>query len=170
MPGFLSAYEGTERIDLGDGYWVDVKKCLSSAEYAPVELALGARQQVNVNGGRQFAQIDTRAARIELVVASIVAWNVDDEDGTVWPLTPEKVKRANVERLPHPVREVIWKRCDDLNGPEKPADRARFPDPDGSGDPDGDGGTAGAGGIPDGEGVLAAVGPDEGGAAGAPAA
>ena len=168
MPGFLSAYEGTERVDLGGGYWADVKKCLSKKENGAVETAMGSRQRVDVSAGRQFANIDTGAARVEMVIASLVAWNLDDADGTIWPLGPDKApfppgcpRRQSVDRLPAPVFDQIWKRCDELNGQEAPAGRKRFPDPAELGDPDGDGGPAGPAGLPDGAGVLAEVRGDE---------
>lgn len=169
MPGFLSAYEGTERVDLGRGYWADVKKCLSSRESAAMEAAMGGTQQMDVRTKRQFVQINTRAGRVEMVVASLVAWNLDEADGTPWPLEPGKDRRASVDRLPSPVFDAIWQRCDTLNGPGSGDEQARFPDPAVGGDPDGDGGAAGPAGLPDGAGVLAAAGPDEGSAEGAPA-
>jgi hypothetical protein len=169
MPGFLAAYEGTERIPLAGGYWVDVKKCLSSAEYAPVELALGSRQHVSASakgGGVQFTDIDTREAQIRMLVASITDWNLDDDhddpEGTKWALAPDKVKRANIERLPAKIRMQVYKRCDELNGPPEEAEQAAFPGEAERGDPDGDPGPGGAAGLPDREGVLAAARPDEG--------
>ena len=147
MPGFLSAYEGTERIDLPDGYWVDVKKCLSSAEYAPVETALGSRQHVSADskGGVRFTDIDQREAQIRMLIASIEDWNLDDDhadpEGTKWALSPEKAKRANIERIPVKFRMKIYQRCDELNGPQAEDEQVRFPDAAVGGDPDGDGGT-----------------------------
>lgn len=151
MPGFLSAYEGTERIDLGRGYWVEVKKCLSSAEYAPVEMALGSRQRPTANGSGTvtFGEINQREAQIRMLLASIEDWNLSDDgtDGPKWPLSPEKLKRESIERLPAGVRMLIYKKCDDLNGPPDPDEQARFPDPGELGDPDGDGGAPGADGV-----------------------
>jgi hypothetical protein len=170
MSGFLSEYEGTERIELGRGYWADVKKCLSRGEMAHMEAAMGGRQQVDVTKGRQYAQLDTGAGRTELVVRSLVAWNLDDADGTVWSLDPGKPpfspgceRRQSVARLPGPVFDRIWKRCDDLNGPVKdPSAKATFPGEDVGGDPDGDTGTADPASVPDRAGDVAAAGPDAG--------
>jgi hypothetical protein len=177
MPGFLSAYEGTERIDLGRDYWADVKKCLSTKESAAMEGAMGGKQQLDVGTKRQFATLDVRAGRVEMVVASLVAWNLDDDDGTLWPLDPDKPpykpgceRRQSVDRLPSPVFDKIWKRCDELNGQDSGEDQARFPEPAELGDPDGDDGAAGPPGLPDGERVLDAPGPDEGDLAGPPVA
>lgn len=165
MPGFLSAYEGTQRIDLGRGYWIDVKKCLSSAEYAPVEFALGSRQHVSANGNGkvQFSDIDQREAQIRMLIASIDDWNLDD-DGVKWPLADAKAKRASIERLPVAIRMQVYKVCDALNGPPEEDEQARFPDGAERGDPDGIAGPGSAVGLPDGTGVLAAAGADEGSA------
>jgi hypothetical protein len=167
MPGFLSAYETPERIILDKvrGYWVDVKQCLSSAEYAPVELALGSRHHISAtsNGKVQFSDIDQREAQIRMLIAGIVDWNLDEDNGDKWALAPEKVKRANIERMPVWMRMRIYSRLDELNGPPAEAEQARFPGGPVGGDPDGDGGAGDPAGLPDGEGVLAAAGPDEGG-------
>lgn len=173
MPGFLSAYEGTERIPIPDGrgYWVDVKKCLSSAEYAPVEMALGSRQHPVANGKGQvtFGQIDQRESQIRMLLASIDDWNLDD-DGVKWALSPEAAKRKSIERLPAGIRMMIYARCDDLNGPPGEDEQVRFPEPGLGGDPDGGNSPGGAAGLPDGAGVLAAAGPDQGSAEDAPLA
>jgi hypothetical protein len=139
MSGFLSAYEGTERIDLGSGYWADVKLCLSTEEYGAVEGQMGGGKQRVELGARQFMQMDIRGARVEMVVRSLVDWNLDDPDGTVWDLTAEKNRRANVNRLPAPVFDQIWKKCDELNGKRTPAETATFPDPADGSDPVGAG-------------------------------
>lgn len=151
MPGFLSAYEGTERIDLGRDFWVDVKKCLSSAEYEPIEQALGSRQRPTANGKGQvtFGEINQRESQIRMLLAAITDWNLNDDgtDATKWPLAPERAKRQSIERLPAGVRMQIYKKCDDLNGPPDEDEQARFPVQGELGDPDGDGGTAGADGV-----------------------
>lgn len=182
MPGFLQAsgYDGTEKIDLGNGYWAEVKKCLTAEEMTFVENVMGAgRQRIDVsNGGRQFAELDLRASWTEMVVQSLVAWNIDEEDGTLWPLDaggkfagrgdqnpfpPGCPRRRSLARLPDPYFKAIWQRCDQLNTPRTGAEAASFPKPDVSGDPDGDGGAAGPGPVPGGEGAVAELRADEGG-------
>lgn len=184
--GFLAAYEGTERIDLGRGFWADVKKCLSTAEMGHVEATMGSgRQKVDVsNGGRQFAELDIRASWLELVVQSLVEWNLtEDDDRTVWPLDagshPVKPgdnpyprgcpRRRSVNRLPDPVFKQIWKVCDELNSPQQGAEAASFPEQDELGDPDGDAGASDPGAVPDRTGAVAAVRADEGDGGSAPA-
>lgn len=171
MPGFLSAYEGTHRIELGTfsgvAYWVDVKKCLSADEMARVEAALGAaKRKVIVRSNDdvdEAADLDYRAWRVEMVARSVVAWNLTDQNGGDLPLQPESHRRASISRLPSPVFDQIWKVCNDLNGQkEDPAERVSFPEPPVSGDQDGHPGPAGPPPVSAGTGVLAAPGPHPG--------
>lgn len=144
MPGFLDAYEGTERIDVGNGYWIDVKKCLSSQEYRKVQVYLGSgKQTLSVSGsGEAFAQIDPSSAQDEMLFQSITDWNLDS-DGKIWLLTPDKERKASINRLPVSVFMQVYQVCDELNGPRKGNEAAQFPDPAVSGDPDGDDAAAG---------------------------
>jgi hypothetical protein len=159
MSGFLSLYEGTERIELGNGYWVDVRKSLSSAEWTRLQNILGInRQHVDVNARRATTNTDLGAYQAELAVLSVADWNLDEADGTTWKLEPDKVKRANIARLPSSVFIRIVQRCDELNGAPDSKEQARFPGPGGGGDPEQDGGAAGTGELPDTEGVLGAAG------------
>lgn len=184
MPGFLQAsgYDGTEKIDLGNGYWAEVKRCLSAEEMAFVENTMGAgRQRIDVsNGGRQFAELDIRSSWTEMVVQSLASWNVDDPDGTVWPLDaggkfsgrggenpypPGCPRRVSVARLPDPVFKVIWAKCDELNAPRTGREAADFPGQDERGDQDGDTGASDPAAVPDGAGVLEGTGAEAGDAA-----
>lgn len=182
MPGFLavSGYEGTERIDLGNGYWVDVKKCLSAAEKGRVDDLLGGRQRVDVASKSSYAELDYTASRAEMVVLSLDDWNLDDEKGKKWPLdagaAPRKPgdvnpyppgcpRRQSVARLPGPVFDQIWERCDELNAPRAAAEAAQFPEQDERGDQDGDTRAADPDPVPDGTGVLEGAGAEAGYAA-----
>jgi hypothetical protein len=145
--GFLDTYEGTERIQLDDTYYVDVKKCLTQGEYKRVEAFYGAGKQTVTMNGKQFATIDPAAAQEELLVLSITDWNLTDAAGIVLPLAPDKDRRASIARLPKWAFIEVYQRCDELNGPRK--DAAQFPVPDLGGAEDGDGGAAGADPVPD---------------------
>lgn len=157
MPGFLAAsgYDGTERIDLAPGYWAELKKCLSEEEAGWAEAAMMGKVRAEMSENRQYADLDTRAGRVELVVQSLMSWNLADDDGTPWslegirgirpglnPFPPGCDRRKSVARLPSPIFDKIWAKCDELNAPRTPAEAATFPDPAVSGDPDGDGGAA----------------------------
>lgn len=127
--GFLGKYDGTDRVDLGDGYWVDVKKCLTRAE---ADLAERALTQINVSQGetgpaKAGARVDLVSQHNELVVASVVAWNLDDENSVVLPLEPDSAKRASIARLPAPVFDELLKVVVENNKPRSAQDRAAFP-------------------------------------------
>lgn len=177
MPGFLddTGYGGTTKVDLGKGYWAEVKNCLSTAEKEWVDNLLGGKQKVDVGPQRQFAELDIGGSRIEMVVQSLVDWNITDPDGTVWPLDaggkfagrgnenpypPGCPRRLSVARLPSPARDQIWAKCDELDNPRQGREAADFPGPDVVGDQDGNAGTAGAAPVPDGAGAVEAAGPD----------
>jgi hypothetical protein len=175
MPGFLddTGYSGTTRIPLGGQYWCEVKNCLDAEEKGFVDDLLGGKQQVDVAGQRRFATMDYTSSRREMVVHSLVAWNLTDKDGSPWLLLPESrpagkpypagsVRRISVSRLPGPVFDQIFEVCDELNSPRKGADAVTFPDGPVGGDPDGDGGAAGPAAVPDGTGVLDPAGADQG--------
>jgi hypothetical protein len=183
LPGFLEAagYDGTEKIILFPGYWAEVKRCLTAQEKALVDDLLGGRQRVDVAGKRQYAELNYTASRTEMVVWSLVDWNIDT-DGQVWPLDgvtnratgkteypPGCLRRQSLARLPGPVFDMIWRRCDELNTPPTGEEAATFPDPADGSDPDGDTGPAGPPAVPDGTSVLAGPGPDPGDPGGPPA-
>lgn len=139
--GFLSAYSGTRRIDLGGGYWVEVKECLSIVEKQRAEKVLSRDPVVDQNG-RGTAKVDMPAFHNEMLYHSITSWNLDEDDGTVWPLSPEPVKRKNIARLPAAVFDRILEVVDELNGPQSSRERAQFPVPGVGGDPEWDAGPA----------------------------
>lgn len=156
MPGFLSAYEGVERIELGRGYWVDVKRCLSHFELQQAQAKMGAGRQTVEATGRQYATIDMNAFENELIVLSVVDWNLDDENGQTWPLAPDAARRRSVARLPAAVASQIFTRCNELNGPAPAREAAQFPGEGLGGDPVRDAGADGVGVLPDPAGVLGA--------------
>lgn len=163
--GFLSAYSGTRKIDVGGGYWVEVKECLSAAEKQRAEDAL-SKQSVNFQG-QVGATIDMTSFHNVMMAAAIVGWNLDEDDGTPWALVPESAKRANIARLPAPVYDQIWTVVDDSNGPRERTDAVRFPDDGLGGDPDGDGGTGVAVDVHPAAAAVAAGGDAPGGSGGA---
>lgn len=139
--GFLSAYSGTQKIDVGGGYWIEVRECLPIVDKQRAEKALASSPRLDMAGNGSI-NLDTVAFHNEMLTASIVAWNLDDEDGQVWLLEPDHIKRANIARLPAPVFDQVWEVVDRLNGPRETADKVRFPESGVGGDQVGDGGSA----------------------------
>jgi hypothetical protein len=140
--GFLSAYSGTKRITIDGHYYAEVKECLSMIEKQRAEKALGGSTPTFDMNGHGSARLDTAAFAVEMVCASLVSWNFDEDDGTVWALSPDNVKRRNIARLPAPVFDAIYQEVNALNGPRAKDERVRFPDGGLGGDPDGLAGAA----------------------------
>jgi len=155
--GFLSAYSSTQKIDVGDGYWIEVRECLPIMDKQRAEKALASSPRVDMSGNGSVS-LDTVAFHNEMIAASIVNWNLDDDNGQVWALTPESVKRVNISRLPAPVFDQVWDVVDKLNGPRETAEKVRFPEPGVGSDQVGDGGTAEPSDVRAGAAVLAATG------------
>lgn len=135
---FLSAYSATRKVPIGpadSGYWVELREHLSKGATEDAERALTSGRVVP---GQDFEMsIDTARYRQLMLLAAIVSWNLDDDDGTVWPLTLK-----SVQRLPGGEFDRLWKVVDDFNAPDSPEERRRFPDAGAGGDPHGDGGPA----------------------------
>jgi hypothetical protein len=163
MPGFLAAYEGTEHIDLGDGWWVKVKKCLSSTELGWAQSAMGADRQRVEGNGNQYADLNVQQFQRELIVQSLDSWNLTDAADAPLPLDAGPVpvrhgqnpyppgcpRRVSVGRLPSPVFAKVYEVCNAANGTRDAGEAARFPDPAVGGDTDGDAGAGSTDGLPD---------------------
>ena len=106
--GFLSAYTGTTVIYLDDEqvYWVEVKKYLSQGEKEQAEAALSSGKLVQGEGGTSRFEVEPNVAKYRqiMVKESIQSWNLDDDNGHVWPITIQ-----NVRRLPAEVFDKIYK-------------------------------------------------------------
>lgn len=144
MP-FLDDYSGVERVDVGHGYWIEIKKCLDRGDQASAERHLEkAVADVDEETGKTRTRIvpDTSAWRTARVEAAIVDWNLDESDGRKWQLAPDTAKHRNVLRIPDVVFDKVYKRVDALNKPitvegtKSPTDLAAGGDPDREGRPD----------------------------------
>lgn len=160
--GFLSAYSGTRKIDVGGGYWIEVRECLPIMDKQRAEKALAGAPRVDM-AGNGTVDLDTVGFHNAMVEASIVAWNLDDDNGQVWLLAPDSVKRQNIARLPAPVFDQVWEVVNELNGPRETADKVRFPESGVGGDPVGDGGSAELEDVRAGAAAVAAAGSAPGG-------
>jgi len=167
MAGFLSAYDGVKRITInhpGAEYWVDLKENVSQGDKEASERALS---QIVVNNGRAVPTPDIARYRQLMVLASVAAWNFDDElpNGTskVWD-----INLMNVKRLPGTVFDTLWTEVDELNSQPSPEERRGFPVESAGSDSVGGIGTGEPGVLPDGEGDIPAAGADAGGVPQAP--
>jgi hypothetical protein len=150
--GFMSAYDGTQRIPIphpDKEYWVDLKEHLS---HGATEKSAAALQSLSIVDGKPRPTPDVFKSRAEAVLASIVNWNLDDDNGTVWP-----VNMQSIRRLPDAVFTLIHDAVDESNKPRPPAEQARFHGEGILGDPDEDAGAPVDVDVPTGAGALEAA-------------
>jgi hypothetical protein len=132
--GFLTAYEGVNRVvvDAERGYWVDLAKHVSQGSKEAAERALS---KVVMTGGEAVPTPDVARYRQLMLLASIKAWNLDDDNGTVWPLDLK-----HVQQLPGSIFDDLWKAVDGQNKVRTPEEDRQFPVEDLGGGTDGDAG------------------------------
>jgi hypothetical protein len=121
MGGFLTAYDDTTKVPIGDperGYWVEVRQYVSQGDKEGAERAL---MTVVVVDGSAEPKPDVARYRQLMALASIKSWNLDDEDGTVWPVDIDHVKMIPGEEF-----TVLWGVIDKLNKPMPSVERRQF--------------------------------------------
>ena len=98
----------TDRIDLGDGYWVDIKRRMS----------YGDQQKLVAHfikfGDPKNPDIDLSSGNIVLLELNIVDWNLVDESGKKVP-----VSREAIEQLEPEVANKIAEEINRRNTPPK---------------------------------------------------
>ena len=127
MPGFLSLYNQTERIEVASDYWIDIKTNLTTAEYEAAQRSLLGKVSMLGTGGIQ-TEPDTIEYQHALVSSSIVAWNLTDEDGQSLPLEPETAKRESINRLPQSVFLAVYERVNEASAPRSRDEELSFRD------------------------------------------
>lgn len=135
MGGFLSLYDETDRVDLGGGYYVDIKRYLSDAEADRASRALVAPQLksevVGAGDGTEgevrsvTTTVDQGGYNTEVLVAAIVDWNLTDRGDDPLPLPPyvpakptgedraNEVRRQSIRQLPAFATKKILKQISD---------------------------------------------------------
>jgi hypothetical protein len=121
--GFLDEYSGTHKYEFparkdGKTYWVELRKTLLQGDKAHAERAL-TNGRVDPQAGVQI-DMDTATYRHEMVLASVIAWNLDDDKG-VWPVTLN-----NVMRIPGIEFDAIYNLVNEFNSPRTSAEKAQF--------------------------------------------
>jgi hypothetical protein len=153
--GFMSAYDGTHRIAIphpDKEYWVELKRNLS---LGATEKSTAALQALIMVDGKPCPAPDVFKSRAETVLASILDWNLDDDNGTVWPRNMQSLRR-----LPDSVFTLLHDAVEESNKARPAAEQARFHGEGIVGDPDGDNGAPVDVDVPAGAGALEATGPE----------
>lgn len=128
--GFLSPYKATEKVDLEDGYFANVKVYLSTADHAAAEkvmmkIGLSADSKGKTE---QHTDFDHGAYKIELAALALVNWNLTDDDDIALPAETLDQKRASVAQLPRWVVDKLFAVVKDK--PRGKSEGADFPDGD----------------------------------------
>lgn len=124
MAGFLSLFEGVERVTVAPGFWIDVKKSLSADDYAAAQRALLGTMKMDSGG--MHSEPDSVGYQQELVFLAIADWNLTDASETQLPLVPESLKRESIKRLPQSVFLDIYQRVTAASTPRSPEDEMSF--------------------------------------------
>lgn len=150
---YQDLYDDTELIDAGGGgeYWIKIKTSLTHDEKERADKHLHKVQGTLDDRGKMQSVVapDLENYQRAIVVNSIVAWNLDEDDGTLWQLSPDSAKQRNVGRLPDRVFSRVFDRVQELNKEDRAEDK-QFRPPVGGRDSDGDSGTADSSAISDG--------------------
>ena len=142
MAGFLSLYSGTERINIRDDCWVDVRECVDQIDLEASQQALMGdklhSEQLGQADPTMKLDMNPSEHQYELVARAIADWNLTDDDGIKLPLEPVsskmgkdarkaavQVTRPSLERLPAPVFVQIYTRVNELNSPEDASKEAQ---------------------------------------------
>jgi len=141
--GYASSYSTRETITLtNQRYWVVIKSCLSRGELQRAERFL-TKAAISTTGTASV-EPDVVEYRNAMVTASIVDWNLDDDNGNAIPIV------VGVSILSGPDFEKIWGRVDELNSAPSGDEAAQFPAEGVGGDQGTGGGATEPGAVPPG--------------------
>jgi predicted glycosyl hydrolase (DUF1957 family) len=139
--GFLSAWDETQRIDVSDlagapegTWWVDIKKCLTHEEANTVmrklmrsTLEVGETTQRGVAVKTKLSTDAVVDHQDDLVLMSIVNWNLTDRNGNLLPYAPREALQHSLGDIPSTVYDRISKVVMDANT-EKSEEASSFLD------------------------------------------
>jgi hypothetical protein len=123
--GFLSEYDGTEKVDLGNGYWAELRVFLPSEAEAKAQQRL-ARVQVKADPASGKAMdmttdVDQGAYLNEMAAQALISWNLTDKDDKLLPFKSIEDKRKSIGRLPKSIVDLFVSKIKDKPG-ERDAD------------------------------------------------
>jgi len=108
--GFLSEYEEVAKVDLGNGYWAELKVYLDSDSELAAQRALVSMRAVLDPATAEVkaeGNFDQGAYLIEMGAQSLIAWNLTDANDKPLPCGNIKEKRQSMGRLPRKILELF---------------------------------------------------------------
>lgn len=116
MAGFLSLFNTPERLPVAEGFWIDIKKSLTTEDYEAAQRTLLGKMSMVAGEGIR-SNPDTISYQQELVFRAIVDWNLTDENEALLPLSPEVNKRASIKKLPQEIFLDIYQKVSVSSAP-----------------------------------------------------
>lgn len=159
--GFLTRYNGTDILDLGEGYSVTLLRHLpGDAQEAAEAARTRAVANVETSGEQRTVAIETSpdTARYTtlLLSAAIAGWNLTDENDRPLPLSPDEQRTESIRRLPAEVRALLRDKIEAniKAGQRTPEEQKTFRGPGDVGSAVAEGGAAGTPGTSSPGGLL----------------
>lgn len=121
--GFLTHGEPV-RVDLGEGFWADVRSGLSFGDMADAQKKLSAYR---VADNDVVSEPDIAGYQIEMVKRALLSWNLTDENDGLLPTSPPDKLVASLKRLPQWAFNTIYSKVADLNNERSPLEEHNFP-------------------------------------------
>lgn len=114
-------FRETQRVELSEDYYARIRR-LNREQLRRAEDALSdGDQRVTAGAEETRMRLDTAAYRDAMVRQSIIEWNLDDDEGQVWP-----IDTAHVNQLASADFETIWQAVNELNRGRSKDERQRF--------------------------------------------
>lgn len=130
MTSFLTKYLGhNERVEIDEHYWVDLRP-LTKGDLVACQAKLTKMRMKFDRTARESqteGDVDFAAYQEELVVRSIVDWNLDGPDG-ILPHGDYEQTRRSYRMLPGKVADLLSEHAGKLNESLEGSDKARFHD------------------------------------------
>lgn len=92
--GYKTKRYQTTRVDLPDGYWVDVAPLTKAEDDECQQALLGGLLETAVTGGTSDirAKLHQREYTDQLLLRAIKAWNIDGDDGAIISITLDAIQ------------------------------------------------------------------------------
>jgi hypothetical protein len=94
-----------DRIDLGEGDWVDIKRQMSYGDDQKL-VASYMNVQARVRAGEPDVDISLGTGNITLLALNIKDWNLKDESGQLMPIAETTIQRLNKSTATKLVEEI----------------------------------------------------------------
>ncbi|MES1975829.1 MAG: hypothetical protein V4472_25505 [Pseudomonadota bacterium] len=141
--GFLSRYDEPRKLDLGDGFYVQYRACLTGKERDWLRAKFFKPEAVPGTTTTRLVTEDPFGNQTEATLLAIVEWNLTDDKDVLLPFEHDvdaeaksgqpSPLRQSWDRLPDVVQDLIEVEVANASVEPSQEDNARFPERDGVG-------------------------------------